>query len=92
VPFASTIKSIGQISRLQRVPDSDADHIDPEDMLGVLCGDNKNLAAHLRESHNICDGHGDIATASLIETWIDETEQRSWFLFEASQPEVTGGH
>jgi starvation-inducible DNA-binding protein len=88
----ATIKSIGQISRLQRVLDNDADYVEPEDMLAELCEDNKTLAARLREAHNVCDEHRDIATASLIETWIDETERRTWFLFEAGQPEMTSGH
>jgi starvation-inducible DNA-binding protein len=88
----STIKSIGHISHLQRVLDNDADYIDPEDMLAELCEDNKTLAARLREAHNVCEEHRDIATASLIEVWIDETERRTWFLFEASRREMTGGH
>jgi len=88
----STIKSIGQVSRLQRVLDNDADYVEPEDMLAELCEDNKTLAARLREAHNVCDEHRDFATASLIEVWIDETERRTWFLFEASQREMTGGH
>ncbi len=61
-------------------------------MLAELCEDNKTLAARLREAHNVCDEHRDVATASLIEVWIDETERRTWFLFEASQREMTGGH
>jgi starvation-inducible DNA-binding protein len=88
----STIKSIGQIARLQRVEDNDADYVDPEDMLAELCEDNKMLAARLREVHNVCDEHRDVATASLIEVWIDETERRTWFLFESSQRAMTGGH
>ncbi|HEV3144477.1 MAG TPA: DNA starvation/stationary phase protection protein [Gemmataceae bacterium] len=88
----STIKSIGQIGREQRVLDNDADYVDPEDMLAELCEDNKTLAARLREVHNVCEEYRDIATASLIEVWIDETERRTWFLFEASQREMTGGH
>jgi starvation-inducible DNA-binding protein len=88
----STIKSIGQISQLQRVLDNDADYVEPDDMLEELCEDNKNLASRLREAHNVCDEHRDISTASLIETWIDETERRTWFLFEASQREMTQGH
>jgi starvation-inducible DNA-binding protein len=88
----STIKSIGQISRLQRVLDNDADYVDPEDMLAELCEDNKALAARLREAHNVCEEHSDVATASLIEVWIDETERRTWFLFESSQRGMTGGH
>ena len=88
----STLKSIGQISRLQRVLDNDAEYVDPEDMLAELCEDNKVLAARLREVHNVCDEYRDLATASLIETWIDEPERRTWFLFEASRSEMTGGH
>jgi len=88
----STLKSIGHICRLQRVLDNDAEYVDPEDMLAELCEDNKLLAARLRESHNVCDEYRDLATASLIETWIDETERRSWFLFEASRREITSGH
>jgi starvation-inducible DNA-binding protein len=81
----STLKSIGHISRLQRVLDNDAEYVDPEDMLAELCEDNKVLAARLRESHNVCDEYRDLAAASLIETWIDETERRTWFLFESSR-------
>ncbi|HEX4412184.1 MAG TPA: DNA starvation/stationary phase protection protein [Lacipirellulaceae bacterium] len=88
----STIKSIRQISQLQRVLDNDADYVEPDDMLAELCEDNKNLTSRLREAHNVCDEHRDIATASVIETWIDETERRTWFLFEASQREMTQGH
>jgi len=81
----TTLRSIGHISRLQRVLDNDADYVDPLDMLAELREDNKTLAARLREAHNVVDEHGDIATASLIEVWIDETERRTWFLFEASR-------
>jgi starvation-inducible DNA-binding protein len=88
----STIKSIGQIARMQRVLDNDADYIDPADMLAELAEDNKTLAARLREAHNVCDEHRDVAAASLIEVWIDETERRTWFLFESSQRGMTGGH
>ncbi len=77
-----TIKSIGQISRLQRVLDNDADYVDPADMIAELAEDNQTLAARLREAHNVCDEHRDVATASLIEVWIDETERRTWFLTE----------
>ena len=77
-----TIKSIGQISRLQRVLDNDADYVQPADMVAELAEDNKTLAARLREAHNVCDEHRDVATASLIEVWIDETERRTWFLSE----------
>jgi starvation-inducible DNA-binding protein len=77
-----TIKSIGQISRIQRVLDNDADYVEPRDMMAELAEDNKTLAARLREAHNVCDEHRDFATASLIEVWIDETERRTWFLSE----------
>jgi len=88
----TTLRSIGQISRLQRIADNDAEYVEPEDMLAELCEDNKTLAARLREAHNVCDEHRDIATASLIEVWIDETERRTWFLFEASRRGMTTGH
>ncbi len=77
-----TIKSIGHISRTQRVLDNDAEYVEPLDMIAELADDNKTLAARLRETHNVCDEHRDVATASLIEVWIDETERRTWFLFE----------
>src|SRR5467141_2968581 len=77
-----TIKSIGHIARLQRVLDNDADYVDPADMIAELAEDNQTLAARLREAHNVCDEHRDVATASLIEVWIDETERRTWFLSE----------
>src|SRR6266566_972161 len=80
-----TLKSIGHISRLQRVLDNDAEYVEPLDMVAELAEDNKTLAARLREAHNVCDEHRDVATASLIEVWIDETERRSWFLFETSR-------
>lgn len=80
-----TLKSIGQITRLQRVLDNDADYVEPLDMLAELEEDNKMLAARLREAHDICDEHRDVATASLTEIWIDETERRTWFLFETTR-------
>jgi len=81
----STLKSVGHISRMQRVEDNDADYVEPQDMLAEVREDNKTLAARLREAHNVCDEHRDIATASLIEVWIDETERRTWFLYEAAR-------
>src|SRR5438132_6087013 len=80
-----TLKSIGHISRTQRVVDNDNDYVEPLDMLAELADDNKTLTARLREAHNVCDEHRDIATASLIEVWIDETERRTWFLFETTR-------
>jgi starvation-inducible DNA-binding protein len=80
-----TLRSIGQISRSQRVADNDAEYVEPLDMIAELTDDNKTLAARLREAHNVCDEHRDLATASLIEVWIDETERRAWFLFETTR-------
>ena len=82
----TTLRSIGHISRLQRVSDNDADYVTPLDMLAELRDDNKQLAARMSAAHGLCDEYGDIATASLLEVWIDETERRTWFLFEASRP------
>ena len=82
----TTLRSIGQIGRLQRVLDNDADFVTPLDMLAELRDDNKQLAANLRETHDLCDDHRDVATASLLETWIDEAERRTWFLFESARP------
>jgi starvation-inducible DNA-binding protein len=88
----STITSIGHVSRLQRICDNDAAYVEPEAMLVELCEDNRTLAARLREVHDVCDEHRDVATASLIEVWIDEAEQRTWFLFESARREEGGGH
>jgi starvation-inducible DNA-binding protein len=81
----TTLRSIGEIGRLQRILDNDTDYVAPEDMLAELRDDNKQLAANMRELHGLCDAHGDVATASLIENWIDEAEHRVWFLFEAGR-------
>src|SRR5437773_11088917 len=87
-----TLRSIGHISRLQRVSDNDADYVTPLDMLAELREDNSRLAARMRETHSVCDERGDVATASLLEIWIDEAERRTWFLFEASRfGESAGG-
>jgi starvation-inducible DNA-binding protein len=88
----ATLRSIGHIARTQRVLDNDAAFVEPLDMLAELREDNKTLAARLREAHDVCDEHRDIASASLIEVWIDETERRTWFLFEASRPGDSSGH
>src|SRR5919199_71138 len=80
-----TVHSIGHIAQLQRVSDNDAELVEPSDMLAELREDNKNLAERLREAHDVCDEHRDLATASLVEVWIDETERRTWFLFEADR-------
>jgi starvation-inducible DNA-binding protein len=81
----TTLRSIGHIAKLQRVPDNDADYVPPLDMLAELKDDNMQLAARMRAAHGVCDEHGDVATASLLEVWIDEAEKRTWFLFEASR-------
>ena len=87
----TTLRSIGHIVRLQRVSDNDAPYVEPEDMLAELREDSKTLAARLREAHGVCEEHEDIATASLIEVWIDETERRTWFLFEAGRRKDSTG-
>jgi len=80
-----TVRSIGQVRRLQRVLDNDAEFVTAMDMLAELRDDNRQLASNMRETHGLCDEHGDVASASLIEVWIDEAERRTWFLFEASR-------
>jgi len=80
-----TLRSIGHISRSQRVLDNDDDYVSPLDMLAELRDDNMRIAAAMREVHGLCDEVSDIATASLLEVWIDETEKRVWYLFEASR-------
>ena len=79
----TTLRSIGHIARLQRVLDNDAEYVAPLDMLAELRDDNKQMATAMREAHEVCDENRDVASASLIEVWIDETEKRTWFLFES---------
>ena len=81
----TTLRSIGHIARTQRVADNDADYVDPLDMLAELREDNARLADRMRETHNVCDEYNDVATASLLEVWIDEAERRAWFLFESTR-------
>jgi starvation-inducible DNA-binding protein len=81
----TTIRSIGHIARLKRVEDNDADFVTPQDMLAELRDDNKDLAARMLAVHTLCDEHEDVATASLLENWIDEAERRTWFLFESTR-------
>jgi starvation-inducible DNA-binding protein len=81
----TTLRSIGHICRLQRVLDNDADFVTPTDMLAELRNDNRELVAKLRETHDLCDEHGDVASASLLENWIDEAERRVWFLYESTR-------
>jgi len=80
-----TITSIGEISRNQRIKDNDAEFVTPQDMLAELESDNRQLTEELRQAHNVCSEARDVATTSLIEVWIDETERRTWFLFESTR-------
>ncbi len=82
----TTIRSVSDIARRQRILDNNADFVDPEGMLAELHGDNKLLVAELRRVHELCSSYGDVASTSLIEVWIDETERRSWFLYESIRP------
>ncbi len=83
----ATLRSIGQVARLQRIADNDAEYVKPLDMIIELRDDNAMLTRNMREVHSLCDEGGDVATASLLENWIDETEKRIWFLFECSRHE-----
>ncbi len=83
---AQTIKSIGHIGKLQRLEDNNAAQLAAQDMLSELLRDNQRLAGEMRQAHALCDDQGDVATASLLENWIDEADGRAWFLFEAGQP------
>jgi starvation-inducible DNA-binding protein len=87
-----TLRSIGDISRQQRLADNDAAYVDPEDMLAELRDDNQRVVASMREAHGLCDEHGDVASASLLETFIDDAEKRVWFLYEASRRGAPTGH
>ena len=81
----ATLRSFGQITRLQRVLDNDAHFVAPLDMLAELRDDNRQLTANLRQVHALCDRHNDVASTSLIEVWIDEADRRAWFLFEMTR-------
>jgi starvation-inducible DNA-binding protein len=83
----TTIRSVGHIARLQRLKDNDADYVDPMDMLSELREDNTALLSSMRQTHELCDDHNDVATASLLENWIDQAERRIWFLFETTRRE-----
>src|SRR5213080_2432998 len=87
----TTLHSIGHITRLQRVSDNVAEFVTPLDMLAELREDNAQLVDRMRETHSVCDEHGDVATASLLEIWIDEAERRAWFLFETTRSGETPG-
>jgi starvation-inducible DNA-binding protein len=84
----TTLRSISDISRHQRLQDNNAEFVSAKEMLAELCNDNEQLTRHLRSAHQVCDRHEDVATASLIENWIDEAERRTWFLFETLQNSV----
>ena len=84
----TTLRSIGQIAREQRIADNDASFVEAQDMLSELRDDNVQLAASMREAHGVCDNYGDVASTSALEVWIDETERRAWFLFEATRKEL----
>lgn len=86
-----TLRSIGHIAKLQSIDDNDADYVEPSDMLAELCQDNIKLTSRLREAHIVCDKYNDTATASAIEEWIDQSERRSWFLFEAGRKQDSSG-
>ncbi len=88
----TTLRSIGHIARLQQLTDNDAEYVEPSDMLAELAQDNRRLASRLRETHDLCNEARDVASASLIETWIDETERRAWFLFESTRRPDSTGH
>lgn len=87
-----TIRSIGHIAKLQGIHDNNDDFVSPRDMLSELMADNKGCAQRMREAHKIADEHEDVATASLLEQFIDDTEKRTWFLFEAARGADRSGH
>ena len=80
-----TLRSIGHIARIKRIADNDADYVTPEDMLSELWEDNKSLVQSMRSAHDLCDEAGDVASTSVLENWIDETQRRAWFLYEISR-------
>jgi starvation-inducible DNA-binding protein len=88
----NTLRSVGDIARRQRLADNDAAYVEPQDMLAELRDDNQRLITELREAHDLCDEHNDVATASLIENYIDEAEKRVWFLYESSRRGDPTGH
>ncbi len=88
----TTLRSIGHVAKLQTIEDNDADFVPPGVMLKELMDDNKTIAACMRDAHEVAEDHDDVATASLIENWIDQTEKRTWFLFEAARGASNDGH
>src|SRR6476660_5139545 len=87
-----TLRSIGDITRHQRLSDNDAAYVEPSDMLAELREDNQRVVAAMREAHDVCDEHNDVASASLLETFIDDAEKRVWFLYEAGRKGDSSGH
>jgi starvation-inducible DNA-binding protein len=83
----TTVKSIGQVAKLQTIKDNNEDYVPPREMLRELMNDNKHVAAAMRKAHEVCDDASDVASASILEVFIDETERRTWFLFEATRQE-----
>ena len=81
----TTIRSIGHIHRIQRLADNDAEYVTAQDMLAELADDNRRVVGFLRATHDVCDEYNDVATASLLEVWIDEAERRAWFLYESTR-------
>ncbi|MBY0299488.1 MAG: DNA starvation/stationary phase protection protein [Methylobacterium sp.] len=88
----TTLRSLGQAAQKARIVDNNADYVDPLDMLAELRDDNKVTTSRMRELHDLCDEHGDVATASMLEEWIDQAEERTWFLYEASRRGDATGH
>ena len=88
----TVLRSLGQAKTLTRVPDNDADYVSPLDMLKELRDDNKALTAHMRELHEVTDEANDVSTTSLLEEWIDQSEERTWFLYETTRNATDGGH
>ncbi|MEH3119019.1 MAG: DNA starvation/stationary phase protection protein [Methylorubrum populi] len=88
----TTLRSLGQAERLKRVTDNDADYVSPLEMLKELRDDNKTLTANMRELHGVTDEANDVSTTSLLEEWIDQSEERTWFLYEATRDATEGGH
>jgi starvation-inducible DNA-binding protein len=88
----TTLRSLNQAASMTRVQPNDAEYVEPADMLAELMEDNKGYVKSLRAAHEVCDEHEDVASASLIENWIDEAEKRTWFLYETARSAQTGGH
>jgi starvation-inducible DNA-binding protein len=88
----NTLRSIGDIARQQRIADNDAAYVEAADMLAELRDDNQRFITSMREAHDVCDEHDDVATTSILETYIDEAERRVWFLYEAARNAGSGGH